>query len=208
MKSNKLIAEFMGMTYGDPNDDSVMIKMTSQGNKVVPVESMKYHSSWDWLMPVVKRIVRDVELDIDYEDEYREHLMDVVPFAKIEDVYEAVVEFIKKHNDTVEDTNTMNSINITFGTKLTKDKFTSAMQRSIHHLEGVSWKVNWSKTIDKRAIVLKAIVNRYEGLSNLIPQLREDSDVAYVNIADDIDDILNENQIEEIINELITTWDT
>ena len=104
--------------------------------------------------------------------------------------------------------NTMNSINITFGTKLTEDEFTSEMQRSIHHLEGVSWKVNWSKTIDKRAIVLKAIVNRYEGLSNLIPQLREDSDVAYVNIADDIDDILNENQIEEIINELITTWDT
>ena len=208
MKSNKLIAEFMGMTYGDPNDDSVMIKMTSQGNKVVPIESMKYHSSWDWLMPVVKRIVRDVELDIDYEDEYREHLMDVVPFAKIEDVYEAVVEFIKKHNDTVEDTNTMNSINITFGTKLTKDEFTSEMQRSIHHLEGVSWKVNWLQVIDKRAIVLKAIVNRYEGLSNLIPQLQEDADVAYVNIADDIDMLLNENQIEEIINELITTWDT
>ena len=98
MKSNKLIAEFMGMTYGDPNDDSVMIKMTSQGNKVVPVESMKYHSSWDWLMPVVKRIVRDVELDIDYEDEYREHLMDVVPFAKIEDVHEAVVNFIEYQN--------------------------------------------------------------------------------------------------------------
>ena len=208
MKSNKLTAEFMGMTYGDPNDDSVMIKMTSQGNKVVPIESMKYHSSWDWLMPVVKRIVSDVELDIDYEDEYREHLMDVVPFAKIEDVYEAVVEFIKKHNDTVEDTNTMNSINITFVTKLTEDEFTSEMQRSIHHLEGVSWKVNWLQVIDKRAIVLKAIVNRYEGLSNLIPQLQEDADVAYVNIADDIDMLLNENQIEEIINELITTWDT
>ena len=208
MKSNKLIAEFMGMTYGDPNDDSVMIKMTSQGNKVVPIESMKYHSSWDWLMPVVKRIVSDVELDIDYEDEYREHLMDVVPFAKIEDVYEAVVEFIKKHNDTVEDTNTMNSINITFVTKLTEDEFTSEMQSSIHHLEGVSWKVNWLQVIDKRAIVLKAIVNRYEGLSNLIPQLQEDADVAYVNIADDIDMLLNENQIEEIINELITTWDT
>ena len=58
---------------------------------------LKYHSSWDWLMPVVKRIVSDVELDIDYEDEYREHLMDVVPFAKIEDVYEAVVEFINKN---------------------------------------------------------------------------------------------------------------
>ena len=58
-----------------------------------------YHTSWDWLMPVVKRIVRDVELDVGYEDEYREHLMDVVPFAKIEDVHEAVVDFIKNQND-------------------------------------------------------------------------------------------------------------
>ncbi|MDA9302834.1 hypothetical protein N9Q25_00410 [bacterium] len=206
MKSNKVIAEFMGMTYGDPNDDSVMIQMTSQGNEVVPIESMKYHSSWDWLMPVVGKL-----LDLDEPasaSDHRYRLKDALVETNIDSMYDMAVEFIKKHNDTVGDTNTMNSINITFGTKLTKDKFTSAMQRSIHHLEGVSWKVNWSKTIDKRAIVLKAIVNRYEGLSNLIPQLREDPDVAYVNIADDIDDILNENQIEEIINELITTWDT
>jgi hypothetical protein len=37
MKNNKLIAEFMGMTYGDPNDNSVMIQMTPQGNEVVPI---------------------------------------------------------------------------------------------------------------------------------------------------------------------------
>ena len=90
---NGIIAEFMGMTYHH-NDNSVMIQMTSQGNQIVPIESMGYHTSWDWLMPVVERIVSDVELDIDYEDEYRENLMDVVPFAKIEDVYDAVVEFI------------------------------------------------------------------------------------------------------------------
>ena len=112
MKSNKLIAEFMGgvlssvpnlinlpQTRGDANIYSV------KGSEVLPngtysvhrLSELKYHSSWDWLMPVVKRIVSDVELDIDYEDEYREHLMDVVPFAKIEDVYEAVVEFINKN---------------------------------------------------------------------------------------------------------------
>ena len=157
-------------------------------------------------MPVVGKLLDLYEPASASDHRYR--LKDALVETNIDSMYDMAVEFIKKHNDTVGDTNTMNSINITFGTKLTKDKFTSAMQRSIHHLEGVSWKVNWSKTIDKRAIVLKAIVNRYEGLANLIPQLREDSDVAYVNIADDIDDILNENQIEEIINELITTWDT
>ena len=54
--NNKLIAEFMGMTYGDPNDNSVMIQMTPQGNEVVPIESMEYYTSWKWLMPVVDKI--------------------------------------------------------------------------------------------------------------------------------------------------------
>tara|TARA_R110000851_G_scaffold117849_2_gene244859 strand:- start:605 stop:874 length:270 start_codon:yes stop_codon:yes gene_type:complete len=85
MKDNKLIAEFMGVYSEEKGYDYSKI-----GNKGV-----YYHTSWDWLMPVVKRIVRDVELDVGYEDEYREHLMDVIPFVKIEDVYEAVVAFIK-----------------------------------------------------------------------------------------------------------------
>ena len=55
MNNNKLIAEFMGMTYGDPNDNSVM----TQGSEVIPIESMEYHTSWDWLMPVVEKIERE-----------------------------------------------------------------------------------------------------------------------------------------------------
>ena len=35
-------------------------------------------------------------------------------------------------------------------------------------------------------------------------ELREDADVVYVNIADDIDDVLNEDEVEEIINKIIT----
>ena len=54
IKDNKMIAEFMGMTYGDPNDNSVM----TQGSEVIPIESMEFHSSWDWLMPIVD-IIRE-----------------------------------------------------------------------------------------------------------------------------------------------------
>ena len=48
IEGNKLIAEFMGDT-------------TSQNSKVsftknCPVSGLKYHSSWDWLMPVVEKI--------------------------------------------------------------------------------------------------------------------------------------------------------
>ncbi len=95
MKNNKLIAEFMGMTPCLTDEGDFLIKGNPIDAKYLP-----YATSWDWLMPVVKRIVSDVEFIVGYEDEeYREHLMDVVPFANIEDVYEAVVEFINNQNN-------------------------------------------------------------------------------------------------------------
>ena len=60
------------------------------------------------------------------------------------------------------------------------------------------------KTEEKQDIVLKAIMERYEGLTNCISQLREDADVVYVNISDDINDVIEEDEIEEIINKLVT----
>ena len=109
MKDNKLIAEFMGMTYGDTNDNSVMIQMTPQGNEVVPIESMQYHTSWDWLMPVVEKIENDERYDVDilqYGTRIREGQKDIVNNIadisfdkKIEHTYDAVVEFIKQLNN-------------------------------------------------------------------------------------------------------------
>ena len=114
-ENNKLIAEFMGMTYGDPNDNSVMIQMTHQGNEVVPIESMKYHSSWDWLMPVVEKIESDERHDVNilqygtiitdnqsewFEDigyhpkELVNNIANVSFDKKIEHTYDAVVKFI------------------------------------------------------------------------------------------------------------------
>ena len=59
-------------------------------------------------------------------------------------------------------------------------------------------------TEEKQDIVLKAIMERYEGLTDCISQLREDADVVYVNIADDINDVIEEDEVEEIINKLVT----
>tara|TARA_R110000787_G_scaffold36651_5_gene93402 strand:+ start:3404 stop:3679 length:276 start_codon:yes stop_codon:yes gene_type:complete len=91
MKENKLIAEFMGMNYGDPNDNSVMIQMTPQGNEVVPINSMEYHSSWDWLMPVVEKIY---QLGLDNESALL--VRDAVAEANLDSTYKAVVEFINQ----------------------------------------------------------------------------------------------------------------
>ena len=59
-------------------------------------------------------------------------------------------------------------------------------------------------TEEKQDIVLKAIMERYEGLTDCISQLREDAYVVYVNIADDINDVIEEDEVEEIINKLVT----
>ena len=91
MTNNKLIAEFMGMTYGDPNDNSVMTHTTPQGNEIVPIESMDYHKSWDWLMPVVKKCMITGD-NTDYWDD----IFDALSLLSINAVYGEVVEFIKR----------------------------------------------------------------------------------------------------------------
>ena len=107
-ENNKLIAEFMGMTYGDPNDNSVMIQMTPQGNEVVPIESMKYHSSWDWLMPVVEEIESYERYDVNIlqygtiiigsQIELVNNVANISFDKKIDHTYDAVVKFIKQYN--------------------------------------------------------------------------------------------------------------
>ena len=104
MEDNKLIAEFMGMTYGDPNDDSVMIQKTPQGNEVVPIESMEYHTSWDWLMPVVEKIesLGYVFTIQGGKAEYGEMMSASICFIvedKLSSTYKAVIEFIKTYNN-------------------------------------------------------------------------------------------------------------
>jgi hypothetical protein len=52
---NKLIAEFMGMTCHH-NDKSVLIFSTENGNDIVSIDDLKYHTDWNWLIPVVEKI--------------------------------------------------------------------------------------------------------------------------------------------------------
>jgi hypothetical protein len=63
--------------------------MTPQGSEVVPINSMKYHSSWDWLIPVVQKCYK-----IDNEEGF-DSLVDAVSTLDIDGTYQAVVEFIK-----------------------------------------------------------------------------------------------------------------
>jgi len=117
MKSNKLIAEFMdrAKTFNIVDNDINRGKVTlSEGlikeqieseishfeerYSITPIaieENLQYHTSWDWLMPVISKITRDIRW---HGNKYREYLMDIVPLGNIEYAYSAVVDFIEEYN--------------------------------------------------------------------------------------------------------------
>jgi len=92
MEDNKLIAEFMGyIKYSEQHHDLYCEETGELGE----FKNLQYHTSWDWLMPVVSKIARNEEY---FENVWSERLFDIVPFGRIEEVYEVVVEFIKEYN--------------------------------------------------------------------------------------------------------------
>jgi hypothetical protein len=101
---NRLIVEFMGfkpkMEIPDVYSYSDMPFFSIRENtpeKVVEgfIGYSKYHTSWDWLMPVVSKITQNEDF---IGNEYRESILDTIPYGNIEDSYKVVIEFIKYYN--------------------------------------------------------------------------------------------------------------
>jgi len=124
LENNKLIAEFMGWTegideggmFGKPckawrNTDN-LDNLLGYCDGYVRIGSEKFHSSWDWLMPVVERISKildseDSPLDALFEEENEEAMDYYVEFNEVSlldlnitDLYNTIVEFIKWYNKT------------------------------------------------------------------------------------------------------------
>jgi hypothetical protein len=107
MTDNELIAEFMGVSR---HRTEPHLFWCQPYNCFTSLDNLAYHSSWDWLMPVVERIAKagyDVELYASGLNENHEcHIHDTGnSYACIEDsysmlnaTYKAVVEFIKWYN--------------------------------------------------------------------------------------------------------------
>jgi len=109
MKDNKLIAEFMGVKKIDHGWIAIEGRAYAYNAKIYP-NSLQYHKSWTWLMPVVEKIeslkhpVSIIELTCEISntinDPYNKDpiYIDEPAMTKIETVYEAVVEFINWYN--------------------------------------------------------------------------------------------------------------
>ena len=103
---NKLIAEFMGLSYCEKYRYEGWYKNHEHNHRICDFDGLKYHTSWDWLMPVVEKIEKmnttvviegimceikthSIGFDMTASDER----------SKILAVYYAVIEFIKWYND-------------------------------------------------------------------------------------------------------------
>ena len=98
-KDNKLIAEFMGNpTIFNTIHDATLYQVKEQANMTYHVDELQYHTSWDWLMPVVQKI-GDEYLNTPFDETYSHLTEQYENIWTFEDTYKAVVEFIKDQNN-------------------------------------------------------------------------------------------------------------
>ena len=86
MKDNKLIADFMF-------------------EETMPILQMRYHTSWDWLLPVVTKL-KDIRysgefIDNDVSVDLSFRLNDTLLETNLDSLYKIVVEFINEYNKTI-----------------------------------------------------------------------------------------------------------
>jgi len=113
--SNTLIAEFMGAVVGKKIVAFPDIKLEDNLGIISnnrSFEDLHYHSSWDWLMPVVEKIENFgyefiivesrcyVKHNTDHSIEEVFHMEGDV-CSKLKTTYEAVVEFINQYNKNI-----------------------------------------------------------------------------------------------------------
>lgn len=90
-EGNKLIAEFMGIPIGKRTGEYLDDRLEFPSG----ADKLKYHSSWDWLMPVVKRI----RLGLGGDSYWFDHFNEALDSVDIEKIWMATVGFIKWNNE-------------------------------------------------------------------------------------------------------------
>lgn len=112
-EKNRLIAEFMG--YETQDGSSVLsiprVDYFIEDIGWVREDNLKFHTSWDWLMPVVKKVSKftdeQVIMNVDYKHNRSECLMyyggrfhpHISSEELIDNTYNAVVQFIEWYNE-------------------------------------------------------------------------------------------------------------
>jgi hypothetical protein len=95
MMKNKRIAEFMGVVFHD--DVHTVYKVGYYDSEGYHIGlDLKYHTSWDWLMPVVQKCY-DLEDEEMNNSGATANISMYLTDVDIQGVYSAVSEFIKQY---------------------------------------------------------------------------------------------------------------
>lgn len=112
-ENNILIADFMGLELEETLTGLKVYarKHLRNPNKLNDIvtdyyepKELKYHNSWDWLMPVVEQIknIGTHSKTTDLEYTLLDNIDDALIIVRIDLVYSAVIEFIKWHNKNLD----------------------------------------------------------------------------------------------------------
>lgn len=112
IEGNKLIAEFMGWKHL-PADKFVKFARFEIGEEGEQMSNPKYHSSWDWLMPVVEKIETDASQETGHNEIHitentcvifrmsyiKPEFKNIDSKSKITAVWKTVVQYTQWYND-------------------------------------------------------------------------------------------------------------
>jgi hypothetical protein len=88
---NRIIATFMGLTT-NTNERGFVIITDEDGDP--PFDYPKYHSSWDWLMPVWKRLFPILAIISTADNSHYHTIKMAIGRGNIENAYPAIVRAI------------------------------------------------------------------------------------------------------------------
>lgn len=99
LEANKLIHEFMGWRWFDkryPRNHGIGAPEAWEGTNDIIIQKAKYHSSWDWLMPVVEKIGQDNDCSLEAVKLWTE-IKDSLLSIDIKKVHTSVIQFIQRY---------------------------------------------------------------------------------------------------------------
>lgn len=97
---NKLVAKFMGKLYTDEQISKFNDEIMIQSNKNF-IKRALYHTSWDWLIPVVHKILFNTNLNGTNSDDWEnlvKNIQSALSNCEITNLFDTVVEFINWYN--------------------------------------------------------------------------------------------------------------
>ena len=115
LEGNKLIAKFdhrLNFKNDKKNFAEWIGCINGEIGNAFMSSQLKYHSSWDWLMPAVEKIHTTEEYTEEYTSEQviYDPILQAIPLYGIRGVWSETVEFIKWYNQNKNDSRKNNKI--------------------------------------------------------------------------------------------------